>query len=355
VTASEIKRLARECGFELTGVSSAEPLADDSRRYLHWVERGMAGAMGYLTDRRAQVRTDPKLLLPSARSIICVGKLYNGPEPRSTESGEAERGWISRYAWGDDYHDVLRRGLAQLAAKLGPGHEYKICVDTAPLLERSYARQAGLGWIGKNTCLINQEIGSWIFLGEILTSLQIEPGQPPPDRCGTCTRCIDACPTQAIPAGGYELDARRCIPYLTIELHGAAPEELRTSIGRHIFGCDICQDVCPWNSRAPVAEEPAFEPRHFAPLLEELADITADEFQSKFRGSPVRRAKYAGFLRNVAIAMGNSGLEKFREPLERLAAFEHPMVAEHARWALQQLELRSNPALTISPASNRTN
>jgi epoxyqueuosine reductase len=337
VTASEIKRLARECGFELSGVASAEPLPADSQRYLDWVDRGMAGAMGYLTDRRANVRKDPKLLLPSARSIICVGKLYNSPQPRLTEAFESERGWISRYAWGDDYHDVMRRGLEQLVARLGGDHEYKICVDTAPLLERSYAREAGLGWIGKNTCLINQEIGSWIFLGEILTSLELRSDSPPPDRCGTCTRCIDACPTQAIRPGGYELDARRCISYFTIELHGAASEELRASIGQHVFGCDICQDVCPWNSRAPVAEEPAFQPRHYAPALEELASITEEEFQSKFRASPVRRAKYAGFLRNVAVAMGNSGLEKFREPLERLTAFPNAMVAEQAHWALDRL------------------
>jgi len=337
VRAIEIKRLARDCGFELAGIASAEPLPNDSRRYLDWIGRGMAGAMGYLTDHRAQVRTDPKLLLPSARSIICVGKLYNGPEPRSTQVEDADCGWISRYAWGDDYHDVLRQGLQHLAAQLGPGHEYKICVDTAPLLERSYARQAGLGWIGKNTCLINQEIGSWVFLGEILTSLEVEPDSPPPDRCGTCRRCIDACPTQAIAPLGYEIDARRCIPYFTIELHGAPPQEMRARIGQHIFGCDICQDVCPWNSHAPVAEEPAFEPRHFAPPLDELAALTEDQFQSRFRGSPIRRAKYAGFLRNVAIAMGNSGLEKFRRPLERLADFPDNLVSDQARWALQQL------------------
>ena len=338
MNAAEIKRLARDCGFELAGVTPAEPLPDDSRRYLDWVERGMAGAMGYLTDRRATVRTDPKLLLASARSIICVGKLYNGPQPRSTEMTEAGLGWISRYAWGDDYHHVMRRGLEQLAAKLGSGHEYKICVDTAPLLERSYAREAGLGWIGKNTCLINQEIGSWVFLGEILTSLAIAPDTPPPDRCGTCTRCIDACPTQAIPQHGYEVDARRCIPYFTIELHGPAPEELRASIGQHIFGCDICQDVCPWNSRAPLTQEAAFEPRHFAPPLEELAALTENDFRLRFRDSPIQRAKYAGFLRNVVIAMGNSGLGKFREPLERLASFPNHLVSDHARWALRQLD-----------------
>jgi epoxyqueuosine reductase len=338
VTAAKIKRLARECGFELAGIARAEPLPDDSRRYLDWVERGMAGAMGYLTDRRASVRTDPKLLLASARSIICVGKLYNQPEPRSTDLADPGLGWVSRYAWGEDYHHVVRRALENLAAKLGPDHEYKICVDTAPLLERSYAREAGLGWIGKNTCLIDQEIGSWVFLGEILTSLEIAADTPPPDRCGTCTRCIDACPTQAIAPAGYEIDARRCIPYFTIELHGAAPEELRAHIGQHIFGCDICQDVCPWNSRAPIAQEPAFEARHFAPPLEELASLTEDEFRARFHASPIQRAKYAGFLRNVAIAMGNSKLEKFRDPLETLAAFPNPLVAEHARWALGQLD-----------------
>jgi epoxyqueuosine reductase len=337
VTASQIKGFARECGFELAGVTRAEPLLEDAQRYLKWVDRGMAGAMGYLTDRRATMRTDPRLLLPAARSIICLGKLYNGPQLRSTELNDSELGWISRYAWGEDYHQVVRRGLENLVEKLGTGHEWMICVDTAPLLERSYARQAGLGWIGKNTCMINQEQGSWFFLGEILTSLELEPDSPPPDRCGTCTRCIDACPTQAIPAAGYEIDARRCIPYFTIELHGAVPEEMRAGIGQHIFGCDICQDVCPWNRQAPVAEEPGFEPRHFAPPLEELAGLSEEQFREAFRASPIQRAKYAGFLRNVAIAMGNSGQAKFREPLEKLAAFPNELVAEHARWALGQL------------------
>jgi epoxyqueuosine reductase len=338
VTAARIKRLARECGFELAGIARAEPLPDDSERYMAWVERGMAGAMGYLTDRRAGMRADPRSLLPSARSIISVGKLYNGAEPRSTDIDDPELGWISRYAWGGDYHLVVQRGLENLVEKLGPGHEWKICVDTAPLLERSYAREAGLGWIGKNTCLINQEMGSWFFLGEILTSLEIEPDSPPPDRCGTCTRCIDACPTQAIPASGYEVDARRCIPYFTIELHGSVPEEMRANIGQHIFGCDICQDVCPWNRRAPVADDPSFEARNFAPALDDLAGLTEEQFREMFRASPVQRAKYAGFLRNVAIAMGNSGSEKFREPLEKLAAFPNELVAEHARWALERLD-----------------
>ena len=348
MTTDQIRRLARDCGFELAGVASPDPLHEDSERYLDWVNRGMAGAMGYLTDRRADVRRDPKLLLPSARSIICVGKLYNGPEPRSTEVDPTGLGRISRYAWGDDYHSVIRRGLERLAANLGPDHEYKICVDTAPLLERSYARHASLGWIGKNTCLINQQIGSWIFLGEILTSLQIEPDSPPPDRCGTCTRCIDACPTQAIAPEGYELDGRRCISYFTIELQSAAPEDVRASIGQHIFGCDICQDVCPWNRDSPLTNEPAFEPRHFAPPLDELAALTEDEFRARFAGSPIQRAKYAGFLRNIALAMGNSGLEKFREPLGRLCAFPNPVVSDTAHWALHQLAIEQDSAGVVS-------
>jgi epoxyqueuosine reductase len=338
VTADAAKRLARECGFELAGIARAEPLAEDNRRYLDWVERGMAGAMGYLTDRRATIRTDPKLLLGSARAIICVGKLYNGPQPRSTELSEPEAGWISRYAWGEDYHDVVRRGLERLVEKLPAGYDYKICVDTAPLLERSYAREAGLGWIGKNTCLINQDIGSWFFLGEVVTSLEIEPDVPPPDRCGTCTRCIDACPTQAIAAEGYEIDARRCISYFTIELRGSVPEEMRAGVGQHVFGCDICQDVCPWNHEAPLANEPSFAPRHFAPPIETLSALTEAQFRELYAESPIQRAKYSGFLRNVAIAMGNSGLPKFRGALEMLAQAPDEMVAEHARWALGNLE-----------------
>jgi epoxyqueuosine reductase len=335
VTASDVKRLAAECGFVLAGVARADPLQADNQRYLDWVGRGLAGAMGYLTDRRAVVRTDPKLLLADARTVISVGKWYSGPEPYSSLWSDAEAGWISRYAWGDDYHDVVRRGLEQLVERLGLARDSKICVDTAPLLERSYAREAGLGWIGKNTCLINQDLGSWFFLGEILTTFEIEPDSPPADRCGTCTRCIDACPTQAIAASGYELDARRCISYLTIELRGSVPVEMREGMGQHVFGCDICQDVCPWNHDAPVSQEPAFAARHFAPPLESMAALSESDFREVFRASPVLRAKYAGFLRNVAIAMGNCRREKFLEPLERLAQFPDELVAEAARWAME--------------------
>jgi epoxyqueuosine reductase len=311
------------------GIAPAGPV-EDYARYDAWVRAGRAGEMRYLTDSRGPKRADPRLLLPSARSVICAGKLYNGPYPQSCDIDDATRAWISRYAWGDDYHDVLRAGLERLAARL-PACEWKICIDTAPLLERSLARRAGLGWIGKNTCLIHEGAGSWFFLGELLTSLDLEPDSPPPDRCGACTRCIDACPTQALgPAG---LDSRRCISYFTIELRGSIPE--REGIGRHVFGCDICQEVCPWNARAPETDQ--FAPREVAPPLERLAALDEHSFKEMFRGTPVLRARYRGFLRNVAVAMGNAGLPQFREPLERLAAGDDPLVREHAAWALARL------------------
>jgi epoxyqueuosine reductase len=338
LTSSEIRELARECGFELGGVAAAVP-AEDRNRYHDWVAAGWAGEMRYLTDHRAGVRDDPRNLLASARSVIAVGKLYQTPWPHTTRFDDRERAWISRYAWGDDYHDVLRRGLERLLARMaertGP-FDSKVCVDTAPLLERSYARLAGLGWIGRNTCLINQQMGSWFFLGEALVSLEIAPDSPPPDRCGTCTRCIDACPTAAIvPDRG--LDARLCISYYTIELRGEVPEPLRALAGSHVFGCDICQDVCPWNRRAPATEDPAFAPQHFAPPLEDLATIDEAEFRAMFGHSPILRTKYRGFLRNVAIAMGNSGDAKFRPALEKLAVHTDPLIASHARWSLQRM------------------
>jgi epoxyqueuosine reductase len=342
LTSAEIRELAQSCGFELAGVAAAEPVAE-LPLYRNWVEAGLASEMRYLTDHRADVRSDPRRLLASARSIICVGKLYNTPRPYSTAMDDTELGWVSRYAWGDDYHDVMRRGLARLDVLLreraGPGYESKICVDTAPLLERSYARLAGLGWIGRNTCLIRQGSGSWFFLGELLVSTAIVPDAPPADRCGTCRRCIDACPTAAIVpfGGGYTLDSRLCISYFTIELRGAVPEERRAGNGGHVFGCDICQDVCPWNRRAPLTVEPAYQARDFAPPLEKLARLTQQEFRAIYAGTPVSRTRYSGFLRNVAIAMGNRGLPQFREPLEKLTASEDAVVAESARWALGQI------------------
>jgi len=300
--AEEVLQIAHECGFELAGVASCDPGADFAR-YQKWIDQGMAGEMGYLTDRRAKMRRDARNLLPDARSVICVGKLYNTPDPPRKE-GDAR---ISRYAWGKDYHVTMRTALERMVVQLlqRATFSHKICVDTAPLLERSFARQAGLGWIGRNTCLINEPLGSWFFLGEIITSLDLEPASPPADRCGTCTRCIEACPTQAIVPSmdGWQLDARRCISYLTIELRGSIPDALHAGMGDHVFGCDICQDVCPWNARAPVTEDPDFAGT--AIPLAELAHLKPEEFRERFKESPIARAKHAGLLRNVAVATRN--------------------------------------------------
>jgi epoxyqueuosine reductase len=346
LTSGRIKGLAHDCGFELAGVAAASP-SEDFERFQAWRDGGLAGEMKYLTDYRGDLRRDPTHLLGGAQSIVCVGKLYNTPHPYSTDRNDSERGWISRYAWGTDYHDVMRRGLELLVeqiAELNPEpFEWKICVDTAPLLERSYARAAGLGWIGKNSCLINQQQGSWFFLGELLLSIPLAPDVPPPGRCGTCRRCIDVCPTDAIVRAGDEqwtLDARLCISYLTIEKRGPISRELAEKTENHVFGCDICQDVCPWNARAPVTGSAEFQPSQFAPPLERLATLTEEEFRSLFRSTAVWRAKYAGFLRNVAIAIANSADPKLREPLQRLTRHAEQTVAATAREALSAFDER---------------
>ncbi len=348
-----VKTIARECGFELAGIAPALPLADfDS--FQQWAGAGMAGEMGYLTDYRMQRREDPRHLLPDALSILCVGKLYRTAHPLSTSFTDEECGWISCYAWGEDYHHIVADGLREVEHRLqdecGVAFTSKICVDTAPLLERSYARMAGLGWIGKNTCLIHEPTGSWYFLGAMLLSLPLEPDSPPPDRCGSCTRCIDACPTDAIVPSAlpesrqYFVDARACISYYTIEKKREIPPEARPGNGNHVFGCDICQDVCPWNRRAPITGDPRFEPRlPPAPPLERLAAITEQEFRDLFRDSPISRTRYAGYLRNVAIAMGNSGSTRFLPVLEKLCGHANPVVASHAAHAIAHI-LGNNPA-----------
>ena len=346
--AERIKQKARELGFELAGIAAAGP-TPDAPFFERWLESGCNGEMGYLAGRRGDMRSDARKLMPSARSVICVGMVYNASQPYSTERNSPENGWISRYAWGEDYHSLMKARLRQLADWIrdqhGPGTRCKVCVDTSPILERSYARAAGVGWFGKNCCLIDEGIGSWFFLGEILTSLHLPPDGPVPDRCGTCRRCIDACPTDALvqvqePGGpSYALDSRLCIAYWTIELRGSIPVQHREGMGQHVFGCDICQDVCPWNSprRAAVTEEAAFQPQNATPCLQESAALSPEDFQERFRGTPVERSRHAGFLRNVAVAMGNSGLESFREPLTHLAASDDPVVREHALWALDRL------------------
>jgi epoxyqueuosine reductase len=348
ITGHIVRELAADCGFVPAGVARVEPVRDFDR-FRGWVDRGLAGEMHYLTDYRADLRASPSALLPGARSVICVAFPCNGPEPYSTEFSDSERGWIARYAWGEDYHSRVRQKLEELAAKLLVlcQFNWRACVDTAPLLERSLAQAAGLGWIGRNTCLINQKMGSFFLLGELLTTLEIAPDSPAPDRCGSCTRCIDACPTEAIvpsPDGGFELDSRLCISYFTIELRGGIPEQHRAEVGNNIFGCDICQDVCPWNRKAPRTEN-----RPVTPPLERFAELDETEFRRIFRGTPVLRAKYRGFIRNVAVAMGNSGLPKFRAPLEKLLASEDPLISEHAQWALDRLVRQAPGSECVQP------
>jgi epoxyqueuosine reductase len=349
---SLVKQAACEAGFDLAGISSArsEDLPELGR-FPQWIARGYAGEMSYLAARDQQGRLKRAALeiaLPWARSVVVCAINYNTAQPYSTECRDPRRGWISRYAWGgaekpSDYHEVvmsrLRKVESRLREAVDPGVETRCYVDTGPIAERVYAKYAGIGWIGKNTCIINQRLGSWLFLGVIVTSLDLAPDLPPPDRCGSCTRCLDACPTQAFLAPG-ELDATRCISYLTIEKRGDIPEKLRPLMGRHVFGCDICQDVCPWNRRAPATSLPEFQPNPelVNPALDWLAKISKQDFQRRFRGSAIRRTKHSGFRRNTALATANSGEQAYIALLQELSLEADPVPAAHASWGLRRLE-----------------
>jgi epoxyqueuosine reductase len=338
--AARARALALDAGFDLAGVAAAGA-PTELAFFAEWISRGYAGEMAYLSTQREK-RSDLLHAFPWARSVVSVGLQYDTAAPYSTES-PADRGWIARYAWGDDYHDVMKTMLERLAEalalELGP-LQSRVYVDTGPIVERAYAAAAGLGAWGKNTCLLHPEHGSWFFLGEIVTDVEMEPDPPRPDMCGTCTACLDACPTGALVAP-YVLDATRCISYLTIEVKGAIPEDRREGVGRHVFGCDICQDVCPWNRRRRHSGRAEFGAREGleAPELSAFAAATLDEesFRSLFRGSPVKRAKRRGMLRNVAVALGNSGDAAHRPMLQRIAEDADPIVREHAAWALRQL------------------
>jgi epoxyqueuosine reductase len=339
-----VARAAREAGFDRSGVAPVDRFPELDY-FPAWVGSGYGGEMEYLKARGESgelKRASLSEVAPWARSVIVCGLNYNTDQPKSTDPAAVTQGWISRYAWTvEDYHDSVLRRLRVLESRLkqqAPEMESRCYVDTGPLVERVWARYAGIGWQGKNTCIISQQIGSWIFLGVILTSLELEADLPAPDRCGTCTRCLDACPTNAFLAP-YQLDATRCISYLTIEKRGDIPEEFREGIGRHVFGCDICQDVCPWNRRAPYTRAAKLGPREglVNPALEWLAGMNQDDFRERFRRSPIKRAKFAGLRRNVAIAMGNSGEPRLLPALEKLAADPDPTVARHARWAMRKL------------------
>jgi epoxyqueuosine reductase len=344
---SLVKNAAANAGFNLAGIAPAA----DARELEHfpaWIAAGRAGEMKYMEARDQHgdlKRASLSRVAPWARSVVVCAINYNTDHPYSTETNEAGRGWISRYAWSrEDYHDAVLRRLKQVESDLHeavPDVTTRAYVDTGPVVERVFAKYAGIGWLGKNTCLINQKQGSWFFLGVILTSLELQPDLPAPDRCGSCTRCIDACPTDAIVAP-YQLDSNLCISYLTIEKRGAIPEELREHIGHHVFGCDICQDVCPWNRKAPHSTAPEFSPRPglVNPALDWLAEMSPEEFRETFRGSPIRRTKLSGLRRNAAIALGNSGRSDSVPLLERMAADSDEVVAEAARWASKQLKKR---------------
>jgi epoxyqueuosine reductase len=365
---------AKSLGFDLCGVVRAEKFPE-LEQTPEWLARGYAGEMKYLADPR---RGDPRTAMPGIQSAI-VGLLnYSTERPLSTDPAlpiedSKPSGWISRYAWGDDYHEVLRERLEALVESLqerfAPAFEARAYVDTGPVQERVLAKYAGLGWLGKNTLLLNQMLGSFFFLGVILTTLDLEPTLganelPPPDLCGSCRRCLDACPTQAF-VEPYVMDARKCISYLTIELRGSIPEEFRGAMGNHVFGCDICQDVCPWNRRAPMVTLAPFQPRVFPapeedhadaslplrdeslylPRLEWLLGLSEADFRELFGGSPIKRTKWRGLLRNACIALGNSGVRprmvehrRIADALERLAASEDEVLAESARWALSRIQ-----------------
>ena len=349
---SIVKEAARSAGFDLAGIASAGD-SRELRAFPEWIAAGRAGEMKYMESRDEQgalKRASLARVAPWARSVIVCAINYNTEHPYSTASHDPSRGWISRYAWSrEDYHDAVLRRIKMVEAALRDAIEKsdpqlmtRSYVDTGPIVERVFAKYAGIGWIGKNTCIINQKIGSWLFLGVILTSLEITPDLPAPDRCGTCTRCIEACPTDAILAP-YQLDSNRCISYLTIEKRGSIPEGLREGMGRHVFGCDICQDVCPWNRKAPTTAAEEFSPREglVNPALDWLAQMSAESFREKFRESPVRRTKHVGIRRNAAIAMGNSGDSKFLPVLDELIQDEDEVVSESASWAIQRLKTRN--------------
>lgn len=338
---ARIKHWGGELGFQQVGVSGIE-LAEDEQHLLKWLAQQRHGAMDYM-QRHGSKRTRPEELVPGTLRVISVRMDYWPESARDADEAlhDKERGYVSRYALGRDYHKVLRARLAQLAERIDSEvdqHGYRVFVDSAPVLEKALARNAGLGWIGKHTNLINRYAGSWFFLGEILTTLPLPVDTPANNHCGTCTACIDVCPTQAIVAP-YQLDARRCIAYLTIELRDSIPEEFRAAIGNRIYGCDDCQLFCPWNKFAKASKEPDFAPRNRldAAKLTELFAWSETEFLRRTEGSAIRRIGYECWLRNIAVALGNAPTsDEVVNALLQRRAHESAMVREHVEWALRR-------------------
>jgi len=343
LTATAIKARAAALGFDACGITHAEP----SRRaafYREWTAAGRAGEMQWLL-RDPERRSDPRAVLPGACSLIVVGLNYWQEAP-------PQRGRIARYALGDDYHAIMQEKLDALAADLvARGASAKVYVDTGPVLEKPLAERAGLGWQGKSTMLIHPKLGPWLLLGEIITTLELEPDRPATDHCGSCSRCLTACPTGAITAP-YQLDARRCIAYLTIELKGSIPEELRPLIGDRVYGCDECLDVCPWNRFAQTTREARFLQTPESPsggdALRDLLEISGPEFKRRYARSPILRVKRRGLLRNVCVVLGNIGTAEDLPALRRAEAHEEPLVREHAAWAVKRIVARQE-ALAALP------
>jgi epoxyqueuosine reductase len=336
IDSATIKQRALELGLDACGITSADP-ARYAAFFQQWSADGKAGEMQWLA-RDPERRSDPGKVLPGARSIIVAGLNYWQAQP-------AGRGRIARYALGEDYHHVLLEKLETMAAEItASGALAKIYVDTGPVLEKPLAERAGIGWQGKSTMLIHPKLGPWLLLGEIITTLELEPDAPQGDHCGTCSRCLTACPTGAITAP-YQLDARRCIAYLTIELKGSIPEELRPLIGDRVYGCDECLDVCPWNRFAQTTREARFlaraENEDGCDRLHALLEISAAEFKRRFAQSPILRVKRRGLLRNVCVVLGNIGTADDLPALRRAAEHEEPLVREHAAWAIGQVEGRT--------------
>lgn len=333
---SAIKDQAAGLGFDCVGITSADPPAGFAH-FRGWLDKGYAGTMHYLA-RHASLRAAPSGLMPDVRSVVVVGALYR--TPGAVPAADRLTGRVSCHAWGDDYHEWMRERLRRLLAFVQSQRpcQGRVCVDTAPVLERDLAQRAGLGWIGKNTMLIHRELGSYLFLGELLLSIPLEPDPPARSRCGTCTRCVDACPTGALVAD-HQLDARRCLSYLTIELKGAIPTAQRGDLGEWVYGCDLCQEACPWNRHAPASGHSAFEARSglAPPDLIELLRLSADQYRSAFRGSAMRRAKRAGLMRNVAVVLGNRGDVRAVPALALALRDPEPLVRRHAAWALGRI------------------
>jgi epoxyqueuosine reductase len=333
----KLKERAHSLGFELAGIAAAGP-ADSFDRLRAWLDQDYAGAMDYM-HRHALARKHPNSILPNVRSVVMVGLNYS---PQSAVGSRQRNAKVARYARGLDYHHVLRKKLKLLLAWIQqevPHCHGRCVVDTAPLLERDFARRAGLGWFGKNTMLLNKRIGSYFFLGALLLDIELKPDAVhETSHCGTCTACLDACPTQAFPAPN-RLDSRRCISYLTIELRGPIDPELRPLMGDWLFGCDVCQEVCPWNRKAPDSTEPAWHARPDLDALDpvELLDLSEEAFRRRFHGTAFLRTGRSGLLRNAAIVLGNRGDPAALPALRRVAQDHDPVVREAAQWAIEQI------------------